>query len=130
MLIVFYDGDCGLCDAAVQFLLKIDRNRILHFAPLQGSTAKEHLAELRQAVPDLDSLVLSDHGTLQVKATAVLRTLWLIGGLWAFLGWMYVLPAAPLNWAYDCIARNRHRFFTKDPFCQIPDAETRKRFLP
>jgi predicted DCC family thiol-disulfide oxidoreductase YuxK len=44
--VVFYDGVCGLCDRSVQFLLARDRERVLHFAPLQGSTAAAVLGRL------------------------------------------------------------------------------------
>jgi predicted DCC family thiol-disulfide oxidoreductase YuxK len=44
--VVFYDGVCGLCDRSVQFLLARDRERVLHFAPLQGPTAAAVLGRL------------------------------------------------------------------------------------
>ncbi len=43
---VFYDAVCGLCDRSVQFLLAHDRERVLHFAPLQGPTAAAVLGRL------------------------------------------------------------------------------------
>ena len=42
--LVLYDGVCGLCDRAVQFLLAEDREAVLHYAPLQGEAARELLA--------------------------------------------------------------------------------------
>lgn len=44
--VVFYDAVCGLCDRSVQFLLARDRERVLHFAPLQGPTAAAVLGRL------------------------------------------------------------------------------------
>ena len=44
--VVLYDGVCGLCDRSVQFLLARDRERVLHYAPLQGPTAAAVLGRL------------------------------------------------------------------------------------
>ena len=44
--VLFYDGVCGLCDRSVQFLLARDRERVLHYAPLQGPTAAAVLGRL------------------------------------------------------------------------------------
>lgn len=49
--LVLYDGVCGLCDRTVQFLAAEDRDRVLHYAPLQGSAAREVLGRL--ALPGL-----------------------------------------------------------------------------
>ena len=34
--IVFYDGDCGLCNRVVQFILRNERNQKLVFCALQS----------------------------------------------------------------------------------------------
>lgn len=36
--IVFYDGNCGLCQRSVEYLYVSDKKAILHFAPLNGIT--------------------------------------------------------------------------------------------
>ncbi|NGP46589.1 DUF393 domain-containing protein [Bacillaceae bacterium SIJ1] len=37
--IVFFDGECSFCDAAVQFLIRHDPNKRLYFASLQSDLA-------------------------------------------------------------------------------------------
>lgn len=44
--LVFYDGECGLCDRVVQTLLKVDTHERFVFAPLQGKTAEKLLQDL------------------------------------------------------------------------------------
>ena len=46
--LVLYDGTCGVCDHAVQWVLRHDAQEIFAFAPLQGTTAAELLAQLKQ----------------------------------------------------------------------------------
>ena len=41
--IVFFDGVCGLCNQAVDFLVSRDRKHGLRFAPLQGETSQRLL---------------------------------------------------------------------------------------
>ena len=55
--LVFYDGKCGLCDHAVQFILKFDHLAIFDFSPLQGETADLFL----QGISREDSLVLVEN---------------------------------------------------------------------
>src|SRR5690606_24969352 len=51
-LIVFYDGECGVCNGFVQFILK---NSIhIKFAPLQGESAKQKLPI--ELTNDLDTI--------------------------------------------------------------------------
>ena len=56
--LVFYDGQCGLCDQVVQLLLKADRKNIFLFAPLQGTTAASLLQDLPEEYKGVDSLIL------------------------------------------------------------------------
>ena len=132
--LVFYDGNCGLCDHTVQALLKVDTKEIFAFAPLQGSTAERLLKDLPDAMKQADSLVLvenylSNDRRYFVMGKAVLRICWLMGRLWKLVGWMAFLPAFPFDFFYRIVARNRHRFFSKE-VCVIPDKSTQRRFLP
>ena len=54
--IVFYDGECGLCQRSVQWLLNRDKKKILFYAPLQGETAKELLTSI-EFPEGLDSII-------------------------------------------------------------------------
>lgn len=128
--LVFYDGSCGFCDHAVQFVLKHDQKEDFVFAPLQGTTAKSFLKE----VPPEDSLVLIENYKSQTHSIYQLgkgafRILWLLGGMWVLLGWIAFLPSFLYDWGYRLIARNRHRFFSKD-VCPLPNPKQKDRFLP
>lgn len=129
--LIFFDGQCGLCDRAVQFVLKADKSRIFAFAPLQGETAKKML----QGIPmDLDSVILIENfqtaeARTFVRSKAVFRTCWLLGGCYKLVGWKYVLPAWFFDWGYRIVAANRHRLF-KPVACVLPDPAQKDRFLP
>lgn len=127
--LVFYDGECGLCDHIVQFLLKADARNVFAFAPLQGETAKQMLVE----IPPIDSLVLiEDYQTRDPKTyilgKGALRILWLLGGFWMIPGSLSFLPGPLYNWIYRIVARNRHRFLGKET-CSLPSQDQAYRFL-
>lgn len=129
--LLFYDGECGLCDHAVQQVLRLDRQHLFVFAPLQGTTAKPFLKQLPLS---LDSLVLvenfrGDTQRVYVMSQAVFRTAWLLGGGLALLGVFSFLPGWVFDWAYRVVARHRHLFF-RNTECQIPDPSQKGRFLP
>ena len=131
--LIFYDGECGFCDQVVQFILKIDKDKIFMFAPLQGKTAQENLKNLSAEFKTGESVILienynSDHSKTYILGKAAFRTLWLIGGAWWFVGWINFLPSFLYDWGYKLVAKNRKRIFSNES-CVIPTLEEKKRFF-
>jgi len=131
--LVFYDGKCGLCDRAVQFILKIDRRKIFMFAPLQGETAASMLQDVSDSIKNADSIILiedfhSNKPQIYLFGKAAFRILWLVGGWWKLIGWKCFLPSWFYDWSYRLIAKYRHRLFSQDS-CILISPETKSRFL-
>ena len=126
--IVFFDGVCGLCNHAVNFLLARDRHHHLRFAALQGKTAG-------QVIPDeirdqLSTLVFSERGQLFYRSTAVVRMLMRIGGPWKIVGaalWLIPWPLRDLG--YRMVSKIRYRLFGKHETCRLPTPEERQLFI-
>lgn len=132
--LVFYDGECGLCDHVVQLILKIDKKEVFCFAPLQGSTAKQYLSNFPEEYKQNNTLILienfqSQNPTYYIFGKAALKIFWIIGGIWSVLGLFSFLPSFLYDWIYKIVAKYRHRLFKKDR-CFIPNPEEHKRFLP
>jgi predicted DCC family thiol-disulfide oxidoreductase YuxK len=132
--LVFYDGNCGLCDQVVQTLLKVDTQEIFDFAPLQGLTAEQFISHLPPEQKNVDSIILVENFRSQqpqvfVMSKAVFRICWLLGGPWILLGWLSFLPAFFFDWAYRLVARYRYRLFPHIS-CMIPQPNQKERFLP
>ena len=128
---LYYDGECGLCHAAVRFVLAEDRDgQGFRFAPLASeSFARVAPAELRATLPDSLVLALQD-GTLLLRSAAVLEIGERLGGLWRIGARSAgLLPRAWLDRAYDAIARNRKRFVRRpEEACPLVSPELRARF--
>jgi predicted DCC family thiol-disulfide oxidoreductase YuxK len=128
--VLFYDGVCGLCDRVVQFVLARDRRGRFRFATLQGAFAARELPSRGGNPEDLDSvLVLTAEGRLLRRSRAVLFVLGELGGGWAVLAWLRLLPAALTDVAYRLVARSRYRLFGRLDSCRLPRPAERARFI-
>jgi predicted DCC family thiol-disulfide oxidoreductase YuxK len=107
--IIFLDQHCPLCRRTMNFLVLHDREKRFHFAPLDGKTAEKmflgNLAHLRT----LNTVVLIEQpsGKIWLRGQAVFRVLWLLGGWWKLIGWLYAMPFVDL--VYKFVAKHRKR---------------------
>ena len=69
--IVFYDGECGLCNYWVQWILERDVDRIFQFAPLQSSFAGELFNFFDRELTTRSLIVMKDKDTFLEKYEAV-----------------------------------------------------------
>ncbi len=132
--LVFYDGNCGLCDRIVQILLQEDHHKLFVFAPLQGETASQYLKNLPPEVRFTDSLILiedyrSSYPRVHILAKGALRIAWLLRWPWLLIGWLSFFPGWMFDWIYRIIASNRNRFFPQTQ-CMVPPSDQKDRFLP
>jgi predicted DCC family thiol-disulfide oxidoreductase YuxK len=132
--IVLYDGVCGLCNRAVQFLLKKDRHDRLQFASLQSDVAARVLQRHGMDPKSLDTVyAVLDYGkpneTLLAKGDAFLFFAKVIGGIWSVARVGRIIPRPIRNWLYDFIARHRYQVFGKSESCMLPDPKQRHKFL-
>lgn len=126
--IVFFDGDCHLCNGFVDALITRDKHRRLLFAPLQGETAKQTLS-----IPDrdnLDTVVYFESGRLFRRSTAALKILFRLGGFYRLCVLGLFVPLFLRDGVYNWIAKNRYSWFGKRDFCRIATAEERAYLLP
>lgn len=132
--IVLYDGVCGLCNRAVQFLLKRDRRDRLQFASLQSDLAARVLNRHGMDHKSLDTVyaVLNfgePNERLLAKGDAFLFFADLIGGIWSVAKVGKIIPRPARNWLYDFVARHRYQVFGKSESCMLPDPTQRHKFL-
>ena len=132
--IVLYDGVCGLCNRAVQFLLKRDRLDRLQFASLQSNLAAKVLSRHGIDPKGLDTVyAVLNYGepneTLLAKGDAFLFFADLIGGIWSVARAGKIIPRPVRNWLYDFVARHRYQVFGKSESCMLPDPKQRHKFL-
>lgn len=125
--IVFFDGVCGLCNSAIDFLMRHDKRKVLLFAPLQGDTAAELLPPGEASA--LSSMAYYSDGRISYRTKAILNMLWDMGGWWVIFSIFRIIPAFIRDIFYNIMAASRYKWFGKKETCRIPTAEERGRFL-
>lgn len=116
--VVYYDGHCILCSKAIQFLLVRDKNKRLHFSPLQSGYAAEHLTSLPKPWPD--SIILQTNNKIYVKSSAVLIAVSKLGSIYKLVALLLIIPPFIRNFVYDWVAKNRYGWFGKSDTCFLP----------
>jgi predicted DCC family thiol-disulfide oxidoreductase YuxK len=132
--LVFYDGNCGLCDYLVQFIIGQDKQKQFVFAPLFGETASQYLNNLSLDLRYEDSLILienyqSPNRQYYLLSKAAFKIAWQLGGYWKIPGALFFLPAFLFDWLYRLVALYRHHFISNKT-CNLPLEDQKSRFLP
>ena len=128
-LIMLFDGDCGLCNSAVNFILKRDPNKRFRFAPLQSELARELLKPHNINPDDLNSVVLLDNDRAYLRSNAVLRISLELPDPWPLAGVLSFIPAFLRDDLYNFIARHRKQWFKSPDACRAPTDSEREQFL-
>lgn len=127
--IIFFDGECGLCNRVVDLLIRIDKTRTLHFASLQSQFAKRFFTHKGLAISALDTIYFYRNQQLYQKSSAVKQVLLTFNNMWGFLGrLMCLIPRVIADYMYDVVAKNRFKVFGKT-MCRIPTVQEQSRFL-
>jgi predicted DCC family thiol-disulfide oxidoreductase YuxK len=130
--VLIFDGDCGVCDAGIQRILRHERRHTLAFAS-HGSRYAADLIAHHPVLRSVDSIIWVEPGAvgerILVRSDAVLRAAAYLGGGWRLAGLLRLIPRALRDAAYDLLARNRHRLSRRPGICRVPDTAVRKRFL-
>lgn len=128
--ILFYDGECVLCNRSVGLTIRLDRHARLRHAALQGKTATELLGDL-DARQRLAGVTFYDRGQVYRGWRAIVK----VGGvLFPWTAWSYhVLRIPPIAWLLDglywLVARTRYKVFGKYESCPLPPPELRGRYI-
>lgn len=129
--VLLYDGECGVCSASVQWILKHERQHKLRFAALQSSLG-DTLRQQARVDDTVDSLLWierSQEGGAQAAlwSGAVIEVLDYVGGPWRWLSALRFVPRFLRDAGYRWFARHRTQFAPTS--CLLPPPETRARFL-
>lgn len=127
--IIFFDGVCGVCNAFVDAFLRLDRRRAFLFAPIQGETAQQLLPPLPEHPGAWSIVYLDERGTFE-RSDACIEIAKRLGGTWALVGCLRIVPRILRDGIYGLVARNRYRLFGKRETCRVPTREEQARFLP
>lgn len=129
-LVMVYDGDCVLCNGAVQWLMRRDRRAAIRF--LAGGSARGQAVLAAGGLVDTvrdTVIVIAADGRVSVRTAAIRRLVGALDRPWCWLA-PVLCPSGVTDWAYDRVARNRYRWFGRLPAgdgaaCGLPDRSGR-----
>lgn len=125
---LLYDGECGVCNAFVSFILKREKDHCLRFASLYSAIGKQLLA-INDVAPDIESAVLIESDVVYIYSDAVLRTLTYLRGPWSLLGTALRAVPRPIRDAvYRTFAATRTRL-SRSNYCRVVRPNEADRFL-
>jgi predicted DCC family thiol-disulfide oxidoreductase YuxK len=136
--LMLYDGLCGVCNRAVQWVIKHDHADRFRFAPQQSALAAAILSRSgidREAMLKSNSVYLvldaaSEHERLLTQSDVTVNMLLILGGRWRVLGKMLgAVPRFARNAAYRIVARNRYRLTAQYEVCPVPPEAERMKFV-
>jgi predicted DCC family thiol-disulfide oxidoreductase YuxK len=107
--IIFFDQHCPLCCRTINFFGRQDKQKQFLFAPLDGKTAEDLLYRREPHLRDLNTVIVLEQpqGKIWIRGKGVFRTLWLLGGKWKWIGWLYKMPL--IDSMYQIVANRRER---------------------
>lgn len=126
--VLLYDGDCGFCNFWVKWVLKNDRSKTIHFAPLQGKFGKEFLAKNGFSLTDFNTLYfIEKENEYYTKLDAVIKMGSIMKGVFGLLQLLKIIPKFIRDFIYDNVAKNRKKLMSNN--CFLPTKEERARFI-
>lgn len=125
--IVFFDGDCAMCQGWVHWLIQRDTKKQLFFAPLNSNLGTSFINKYFNLQAPPDSILFFDGIRMHTQSEAVIE----IGLLLPFYNYLAIIikfiPKFIRNGIYSTIAKNR-KYLSKK-ICRIFTDEELVRFL-
>lgn len=126
--IVFFDGECGVCNFWVQWILERDKNDQFMFASLQSDFGQNFLSERGLETKVFNTMYLwKPNQYYLIKSKAVLQIASILGGIYKLSGIGKIFPASLSDSIYDIISRNRMKLANQK--CYLPTPHQRGKFI-
>ena len=115
-IVIYYDGICFVCSSAINALIKMDKNNILYFSPLQSDYAKSSIN--KKFLKEMDSVIVRKNEKVFSKSYAAFVVLRELRSPLRYL--FYLFPTFFADFIYDFIAKRRYSWFGKKEECIFP----------
>jgi predicted DCC family thiol-disulfide oxidoreductase YuxK len=127
--VLLFDGVCNVCNTTVAFVIARDPTGYFSFASLQSNAGRQ-LVSHHGLRPDVNTIVLIEHGRTYERSDAMLRVLLRLGAGWRVLARLGLLvPRFIRDLGYRGFARYRYALFGRTEQCLVPTPDLKRRFL-
>lgn len=126
--IVFFDGDCGVCNFWVQWILERDKKDRFMFASLQSDFGQKFLSERGLNTKIFNTIYLWSPGSYYLeKSKAILKITNVLGGIYKLSGLGKIIPSFLSDKVYDIVSKNRMKLANQK--CYLPTPHQRAKFI-
>jgi predicted DCC family thiol-disulfide oxidoreductase YuxK len=122
-----FDGVCVLCSGGAGWLMRHDRQRRFRLSPAQSPVGAALYAHYGIVMDE--TYLLVSGGLPYTKSRGYLHMCRIVGGWWRLLLVLGLIPRALRDWGYDCVARNRYRWFGKVGYCELISPDLKGRLI-
>lgn len=127
--IVFFDGECLICNRFVLLLLSHNERLDYYFAPLFGETFNK--LNISEHYLNSDSIVIYKEDQILLHAQAIRAIAYDIGGIYLLINWLIAIcPNVVSDYCYKLFASLRFILFDKVNSCSLLPTEQQSRILP
>jgi predicted DCC family thiol-disulfide oxidoreductase YuxK len=129
-IILFYDGDCALCNKSVQFVIDHEKksSHPILFCSLQSAYAKQILVKYNYNFNEMSTLVLLIDDDVFYKSEAALNLTKYFKTPYNWFIIFKIVPKFIRDSVYNYVAKNRKKLM-KSSFCYVPSPLHKNRFL-
>lgn len=126
--IVFFDGDCGVCNFWVQWILERDKSDQFMFASLQSDFGQKFLSERGLDTKVFNTMyVWKPNQYYLEKSQAILKIANLLGGVYKLSAIGKIIPRFLSDKMYDTVSENRMKLANQK--CYLPTPHQRTKFI-
>ena len=127
--LIIFDGECVLCSANAQFVLRHDRRRHFRLTTAQGQVGQAVYRELGLPDAAFETMVLIDDGHAFTESDAAIGVATALGWPWRAAGLARIVPRPLRDAAYRFVARHRFTIFGRRAACWRPTPDVADRIL-
>ncbi len=134
--VLFFDGECGLCNRVVRLMMRLDRAGGLRYGPLQGPHGQAYLRAKGLPTEAFSTLVYVPSWANRADEVPLFRTDGVIAAFAAcgsvgraLGGALRVLPQVVRDGLYRGVARVRYRIFGAWKPTPLPDPAWQLRLI-
>ena len=117
--IILFDGECNLCNAGINYIIKKDSKKQFRFVPLQSIHEELLIEEMLKKRNYPDSIILIKNHRIYTRSNAIINIAVDLGGLHKIVIIFKIVPFYIRDFIYDIIAKYRYKLFGKNESCYL-----------
>ena len=125
--ILIYDGECGVCNWLVQFILKNEKNNSILFCSAQSEFGKKLQIEHSRDSMEEETLLFIYGTKVLDRSAAVFELITFLKTPYSIFSIFKIFPRFLTDFFYSFFAKKRYLFRAKH--CKVYSQEIRNRFL-